>query len=148
MSSSAYAPPVGFYFKVSFDGLGLAASDVRFQEVAGLTSELGIEEVQEGGENRFSHRLPARAKFGNLILKRGMFLDSGLIKWFQDGIENFDFKPVTVTVNLLDESRAIIASWNFSKVWPVRWIVSDFKAQDGSLIIETIELCYSHFKRM
>ena len=44
----AYYPPVGFHFKVEFQGLsGAKADDVRFQEVGGLTMELGIEEIQE-----------------------------------------------------------------------------------------------------
>lgn len=143
---SVYYPPVGFHFKVEF-GLTDAGSDVRFQEVSGLTSEIGIEELQEGGENRFSHRLPGRVKYGNLVLKRGMLTDSGLIGWFRNAVEEYTFDPVDVQVTLLNEDHDPIMSWSFTNAWPVKWAVSDLKAQDNSLVVETIELAYNYFRR-
>ncbi len=140
-------PPVGFHFKVEFRLDGVVDGDSRFQEVSGLTSELGIEEVNEGGENRFSHRLPTRAKYGNLVLKRGLLKDSRLIKWFRDAVEDFEFEPADVLVTLLNEEHEPLMGWNFVNAWPVKWVVSDFKAQENALVVETIELAYNYFKR-
>ena len=42
---ASYYPPVGFHFKVEFTLAGMQETDTRFQEVSGLTAELGIEEV-------------------------------------------------------------------------------------------------------
>ncbi|MBC7508969.1 MAG: phage tail protein [Ferruginibacter sp.] len=143
-----YEIPRSFHFKVEFlDVSGVVENDIRFQDVSGLTAEMGIEEVQEGGENRFTHRLPTRAKYANLILKRGMLTDSGLIKWFVDAIENFEFTPSTVVVKLLDKEHEPLVTWNFIKAWPVKWTVSDFKATENSIVIETIELAYQYFRR-
>lgn len=145
-----YYPPVGFHFRVEFGVPGLSAdgNDVRFQEVSGLSSELGIETYEEGGENRFSHRFPNRGKFSNLVLKRGMLVNSILRIWIQNAIDNFDFIPIPVTVILLDENHTPRASWVFLNAWPVKWSYSDFKAQDNSLVIETIELAYNNFTRI
>ncbi|NOZ26265.1 MAG: phage tail protein [Nitrospirae bacterium] len=140
-------PPVGFHFKVEFRLDGVVDGDSRFQEVSGLTAELGIEEVNEGGENRFSHRLPTRAKYGNLVLKRGLLKDSRLIKWFRDAVEDFEFEPADVLVTLLNEEHEPLMGWNFVNAWPVKWVVSDFKAQENALVVETIELAYNYFKR-
>ena len=63
---SIYTPPVGFYFRVEFPALAAGASDNSFQEVSGLSMELGVEECQEGSENRFTHRFPDRPKQDNL----------------------------------------------------------------------------------
>lgn len=155
--SEMYNIPLGFHFKVEFskgpdkedfdpkiDNKGF---DVRFQEVTGLSAELGIESYDEGGENRFSHRLPTRAKFNNLVLKRGMLMDTKLRTWFEDAIYQFDFKPVTVTVVLLNDGGENISSWEFNRVWPVKWTVSDFKASENALVIETLELAYQFFER-
>jgi len=142
-----YYPPVGFHFKVEFPGVGSGDSDTRFQEVTGLTVEIGLEELQVGGENRFSYRLPAKAKFSNLVLKRGMLTDSGLISWFTKAIHDFEFKPVDVSVYLLNEKHEISSSWIFAQAYPVKWIISDFKAQENSIVVETIELCYQFFRR-
>ena len=145
----AYYPPVGFHFRVEFDGMVSKDDDteIRFQEVSGLTAEIGTEELQVGGENRFSYRLPTRAKFGNLILKRGMLKNSVLVNWITDAIENFKFKPVNVTVHLLDTEHNPLSTWTFIKAYPVKWVTSDLKAQDNSLVIETIELVYQYFVR-
>ncbi len=143
----AYYPPVGFHFKVEFSLDGVVEGDARFQEVSGLTAELGVEELNEGGENRFSHRLPTRAKYGNLVLKRGMLKDSKLIEWFRNAVENFEFKPADVLVTLLNEEHEPLAGWSFVKAWPVKWVVSDFKAQEGSIVVETLELAYNYFRR-
>ncbi|HEX7904851.1 MAG TPA: phage tail protein [Chitinophagaceae bacterium] len=143
----SYYPPVGFHFKVEFPGVGNADMDTRFQEVSGLTAEIGTEELQVGGENRFSYRLPTRARFSNLVLKRGMLKDSELISWFSKAIQDFEFKPVDVSVYLLNEEHEISASWIFTRAYPVKWVISDLKAQENSIVVETIELCYQFFRR-
>jgi phage tail-like protein len=143
----SYYPPVGFHFKVEFQGVSSDDSDTRFQEVSGLTAEIGTEELQVGGENRFAYRLPIRAKYNNLILKRGMLRDSGLISWFTSAIEDFEFKPADINVYLLNENHEVTTSWIFIQAYPVKWVISDLKAMDNALIIETIELVYQYFKR-
>ncbi|MBI3135497.1 MAG: phage tail protein [Bacteroidetes bacterium] len=158
-----YKIPLGFRFRVEFEDIPTkpnpddpkapkpevppiqSGKDVRFQEVTGLSMELGIETLDEGGLNGYSHRLPTRAKYENLVLKRGMLTDTALMIWITDAIENFLFTPATVTVILLDENKKSLASWQFKNAWPVKWSVSDFKAQENALVIETLELAYSHF---
>ena len=142
-------PPVGFHFRVTFSIGGVGEKDSRFQEVSGLSAELGTEELQEGGENRFVHRLPTLPKYGNLVLKRGLLTDSGLIKWCRDAIENFSFEPTTVDVTLLNEKHQPLGfTYSFVKAWPVKWAISDFKAQENGLVVETLELSYNYFTRI
>ena len=143
-----YEIPRVYHFKVEFlDVIGVIENDVRFQDVSGLTAELGIEEVIEGGENRFAHRLPSRAKYSNLVLKRGMLIDSGLIQWFKNAIENFKFMPTTILVKLLDQDHEPMITWSFEKAWPVKWTISDLKATENAIAVETIELAYQYFRR-
>lgn len=144
-----YYPPVGFHFRVEFGMLPPESNDARFQEVSGLSAELGVEELIEGGENRFSHRLPGRAKYSNLILKRGLLTDSELISWCKDAIENFTFSPTTVNVTLLNEKHKPVAdTFSFVNSWPVKWSISDFKATDNSIVVETMEIAYQYFSRV
>lgn len=142
-------PPVGFHFRVTFGVAGASEKDSRFQEVTGLSAELGTEELQEGGENRFVHRLPTLPKYGNLVLKRGLLLDSGLIKWCRDAVENFSFEPTTIDVTLLNEKHQPLGfTYSFVRAWPVKWAVSGFKAQENGLVVETLELSYNYFTRI
>ncbi len=144
----SYYPPVGFHFQVEISLSDLPVNDVRFQEVSGLTRELGVEQVVEGGENRFEHRLPARGTFGNLVLKRGMLSDSAVIDWITDAIENFDFKPADVLVSLLDEKHNPIATWSFIAAWPVKWSLGSFDAKKNEVVVETLELAYRYFTKV
>ena len=141
-------PPVGFHFRVDFQGLASGTLDSRFQEVSGLAVDLGVEELVEGGENRFAHRLPARPKYGNLILKRGMLKDSALVRWCEDAVLHFQFQPVTVNVTLLNENHEPLSAWRFERAWPVKWALSDFRAQENAIVVESLELAYSHFARV
>ncbi len=76
---AAYYPPVGFYFKVEVLDVAPNDLDVRFSEVGGLSVELVTEEMPEGGENRFVQRYPVRAKYADLVLKRGLLKDSAVL---------------------------------------------------------------------
>lgn len=142
-------PPVSFHFKVEFNLSGVNGQDreARFQEVTGFTKEVTVEEFKEGGENRYAHRFPSPAKYPNLVLKRGVLLNSKLIDWCFDAIDNFIFQPVDLTVTLLNEKHQPLIAWNFVGAYPLKWSTTDLKAQDNSLLIETLELAYKYFHK-
>ncbi len=139
-----YYPPWGFYFKVVFN-ISSDKNDVRFQSVSGLSVEYDYESYKEGGENRFEHKLPVRTKYADLVLKRGMLVDSSVIKWFLDAFNNRIFKPATITVNLMNEKSEPLKSWNVVDAIPKKWLVSDLNATDNSIVVETMELAYRYF---
>ncbi|WP_291906817.1 phage tail protein [Chitinophaga sp. CB10] len=150
-----YYPPAGFHFKVEFVGVDGADADTeqRFQEVSGLNFEIETEELKEGGENRFVYKLPKRAKYSNLILKRGLLKGSALLKWFKSAMNTYftvvvyDFKPADIVVTLLDEAGEPAAIWNIVQAYPVSWKTSDFRATENSIVIETLEMAYQYFER-
>jgi len=107
---------------------------------------LETEEIAEGGENRFKHKLPVRTKFPNLVLKRGVLVDSEVIKWCRDALENFVVTPINLTVSLLDEKHEPLQTWSVVHAYPVKWNLSDFNAEENKVVIETMELTYNYFK--
>ena len=150
-----YYPPGGFHFKVEFVGVDGADSDTeqRFQEVSGLNFEIETEELKEGGENRFTYKLPKRAKYPNLVLKRGLLQGTALLDWCKSAMTTwftvviYDFKPADIIVTLLDEADKPAAIWNVVQAYPVSWKTSDFKAQENSIVVETLEMAYQYFER-
>lgn len=138
-----------FYFGLKIAGES-AATDAAFQEVSGLSKELGIEEVVSGGENRFKYRLPTITTYSNLVLKRGIVLsDSPLIQWCQLTLDSGLSEAITtknVMVNLFDEEGQTNLQWSFEKAYPVKWSMSDLKSQESTVLIETIELAYQYFE--
>ena len=140
-----YYPPVGFHFLVEFEGLGSQEKDHQFQSVSGLSVDIETEEIAEGGENRFKHKLPVKTKYPNLTLKRGMLIDSAVIDWCRDALENFSFKPVNLTIKLLNDEHQPLVSWNVVHAYPVKWSVEDFNAEESKLVVENVELTYNYF---
>ncbi|HET6253610.1 MAG TPA: phage tail protein [Puia sp.] len=145
--TTTYYPPVAFSFEVSITGID-GVNEGSFQEVTGLSVKLDVEEVKEGGENRFAHRFPSRPKYENLVLRRGMVTSSSLINWARQAVEQFQFTTRTVVVSLLDEEGKNLASWNFVNAWPVSLKVSDLKAQENAIAVETLELSFDYFQRI
>ena len=142
--AGGYYPPVGFHFKVEFSGIG-NGNDSRFQSVGGLTVEYEVEPIKEGGENRFEHKLPGRTKYPDLVLKRGLLTDSGVVAWLLDGLQNRQFSPAQINISLLNEAHEPLMTWTVFNAWPKKWTVSDFNASENTVVIETLELCYSYF---
>ena len=141
---ASYYPPTGFHFRVEIDGF----PDTSFQEVTGITSTIETQSFNEGGENRFAHKLPKPASYQNLSLKRGMLIGSGLIGWFRDAVEGFSFAPKDITVTLLNEEHQPLEAWSFLKAYPVKWDIGGLNAQGNEIVIETIELAYQYFTRV
>jgi phage tail-like protein len=140
-----YYPPPAFHFKVVFLDIQTSDKDILFQSVSGLNASLETESIKEGGENRFEHTVPTRSKYTDLVLKRGVLMDSGVIKWCREAIEQLNVKPATVLVILLDEHHNSLIEWTLFHAWPKKWTVADLDAGQSSVLIETIELNYNFF---
>lgn len=147
---SDYYPPVSFYFTLAFDGIR-SADDAAFMEASGMDAEFTTTEIKEGGENRFAYRVPERAKYGNLVLKRGMVLaTSQLAVWCRRILESDlsgQITPRSVTLSLLDENASPLMTWNFVNAWPVKWSVASLSAQENKIAMETLEFSYNYFTR-
>ncbi|MFD2565668.1 phage tail protein [Aquimarina rubra] len=142
---ATYYPPVGFHFSVEFTGLSTGDKDHQFQSVSGLTVDIETEEITEGGENRFKHKIPVRTKYPNLVLKRGLLVDSEVVDWCKRAVENFDFEPIDLIVKLLNEKHEPLLSWNIVHAYPIKWSIADFNAEESKVVIETIELVYNYY---
>jgi phage tail-like protein len=74
-----------------------------------------------------------------------MLTDSKVISWVLDALQNRTFKPVQINVMLLNEEHQPLKTWNIFNAWPKKWAVSDFNAQENSVVIETLDISYNYF---
>lgn len=137
--------PVGFYFKLSFKG-----ADAAFNEASGLSKELSVEEVVSGGENRFKYKLPTVVTGQNLVLKRALIPEgSELLDWCASTMDDGLVAPIVpndVSLSLLDEDGNVSKMWTFFNAYPVKYSVSELKAQESEIVMETLELAYTYFE--
>jgi phage tail-like protein len=139
-----YYPPWGFYYKVEFS-ISQNKKDARFQGVSGLSVEYDMDEYKEGGENRFTHKLPVRTRYADLVLKRGMLTDSTVIEWFLKAFRDREFEPSDLSVILMNEQGEPLRTWKVVHAFPKKWLVSDFNSNESAVVIETLELSYRYF---
>ncbi|MDN3643361.1 phage tail protein [Lutimonas halocynthiae] len=142
-------PPVAFYFKLSFSGVSNSA-DAAFKEATGISMEMDTEEITEGGNNSYKHRVPTSVKFSNLVLKRGLVpQDSEVVQWCMEtlsgGLSDL-IETKTIILSLLNENGQPLKTWNFVNAWPVKWSASDLNSMNNEIVIETLEFAYSYFK--
>lgn len=143
-----YYPPVSFHFKVTFKGVDQKDLDVRFQSVSGLEAQLETETIKEGGENRFTHQLPTRRKYSDLVLKRGVLFpdQSDLTRWCQLAFELGYVEPINLDIWLLGEDHQAILQWKVIHAWPKSWKFNELNAEKGEIFLETLTLAYNRFE--
>lgn len=154
-----YYPPPAFHFTVrvlgvlgDLDSVLGEGHDSRFSEVSGLEVSWDIEEVAEGGENRFKHRLPTRGKYENLVLKRGaVTAGSPMAMWAGLSVGSGLALPIVtqhLLVMLLGERARPLIAWAFANAYPVKASVSGLDASKNELLIETFEFAYNYSWRV
>lgn len=147
MAVGKYYPPVGFHFLVEFQGLpGVTDQDNRFQEVGGLSVDIQTEDIKSGGENRFTYKLPTRASYPNLTLKRGLLVDSAVINFVTDALNTMEVEPITLQVSLLNEEHKILQAYSCVNAYPLKWSLDNFNANDSKVVVESMEWYYQYFK--
>ena len=147
-------PVTSFRFTLSVEkttvGSGENQVDASFQEISGVSVEIPVEEIQEGGENRFVHRVPQPLKYPNLVLKRGLVTEkSALTDWCKKTISSGFASKVelkNITVQLLNERGENLISWTFINAYPIKWDYSTLDASKNQIFIQTIELAYQYFE--
>ncbi len=151
MQASLYDDVIlGFRFGVFFFAGGVIPNplDIRFQKVSGLSTEVETITHKEGGQNLYTHRLPERVSYQNLVLQRGMVVGSPLNLEFNAAMSLFKFAPSNVLVTLFNESSIPLGGWLFIKAYPVKWATSDLDAESDSVVIDTMELAYTRMQIM
>ena len=73
-------PPFVGRFIFEVEGRQIGA----FTEVSGLAVTIDVEDVAEGGQNAYTHKLLGRMKWPNLVLKRGVTDTNALFDWLME----------------------------------------------------------------
>jgi phage tail-like protein len=155
--SDVYYPPPAFYFRVTVLGAGAALAeltgvDASFREVSGIEARWETEEVTEGGENRFVHRLPRPARYADLVLKRGVVTrDSFFAEWVGQTVGSGLALPIltqNLLVTLQGEDGWPVVAWVFVNAWPLRWVTAPMDSMSNEVLTETMEFQYNYFERI
>ena len=137
-----------FNFLVEIEELDEEASTVLggFAEVRGLSTESEVIEHWVGSQP-LAVKLPGRAHYGNVLLRRGVTSSSALYRW-RKRLEQGEDDRRSGSIILLDSAMREKTRWNFYGAWPCRYETSDFEARGDGISIETLELCVELVERV
>jgi phage tail-like protein len=140
-STGTRRDPLPVYcFSIKLNTLSGEAS-AFFKSVSGLKYETEVTDYQEGGQNKFTHRLVGATKWSNITLKRGFAKSFDLVTWREEWI-NGKGKRISGEITQLDTKLNRVCSWEFKDGWPCKWELSEFDASKSELAIETLEIAH------
>ena len=141
------AVPTG-KFLIEVDGLEIG----KFLEVSGLTVDVKVETVEEGGENQFVHKLPGRLEWPNVVLKRGVTRSDNLFAWLSKSSgEGFAGEGSKLTrrsaaIVLLGTDGKRLRSWTLADAFAVKWSGPQFAATSTDAATEELEIAHHGFR--
>lgn len=140
--------PIASFFLFEVDGVEIGV----FKELSGLSVDVGVEEIREGGQNGFVRKVPGRMVWPNLVFRRGLTQSDALLTWLNKSSgEGFaangsKLTRATGAVTSLDYDGTRLRSWEFADVFPVRWKGPDFDVSRNEALSEELEVAHHGFK--
>ena len=140
--------PTASRFLFELDGVEIGI----FREISGLQVTVGVQEFREGGQNGFSHRVPGRMTWPNVIFKRGITQSNALFDWLNKSSgEGFaagsnKLTRSTGAVTAIDQAGTRLRAWEFIDVFPVRWKGPDFSVTSRDPLEEELEITHHGFR--
>ena len=119
-----------------------------FAEVILPAATIDVIEYRSGNEKESGVRkIPGRAHYDNVILKRGVIGSLDLYSWWND-TRNGDVNSFrTVTVQLQNEEHTqVVLTWKFLRAWPTRYEFSCLVAQGKDTLLEVLELAFERME--
>ena len=135
-----------FIFEV--DGMEIG----QFSEVSGLSVDVQVESVEEGGENQFVHKLPGRMSWPNITLKRGIVRSDSLFEWLKEtsgegyASNGSKLKRRTAAITMLALDGTRLRAWNLADAFAVKWSGPTFAATANSAATEELEIAHHGFQ--
>jgi phage tail-like protein len=139
--------PVTSTFEVKVDGQVIG----RFIEVSGLSVEVAVEPVEEGGQNGFVHKLPGRMEWPNIVLKRGLTESDNLFAWIKkvsgDGFtgEQNRLSRSTAAITMKSSTGRALRAWNIEGAFPIKWTGPSFASGSDDPPEEELEIAHHGF---
>ena len=146
--------------------LGMQSLFGSFSEVTGLDSQIEVEDYWEGGSNSAPMRFAKHGTYPDLVLKRGITLDTSLADWYyqvktskyarirKDGIillmdrGGFTQELTGAAVGVPFVDRIPIAGWYFRKAIPKEIRGPSLNAKGNEIAIEQLVLAHEGIDRL
>lgn len=138
-------PYRNFDFRVEIQGIIQAG--FSFAEVSGFGASIEVAEYREGGQPKTMMKLPAKATYSNIVLKKGISQSMELHNWFQDAIKG-KIARKNGAIIIIDYDGTDKVRWNFINAWPTKFTGPDLNAKGNEIAIDTFEIAHEGLERV
>ncbi|WP_129309012.1 phage tail protein [Streptomyces sp. L2] len=133
-------PGSTIWFSLSIDGEDLG----YFNGCEGLSSQVEVEQRQEGGNNGFVWQLPTRVTFSNIRLTRPITPETAKVAAWISSIQTGISRP-TGQIRALRADGSEVATWGLLDVLPVSWQGPSFDPASPAVATEVLEITHHGF---
>jgi phage tail-like protein len=112
-----------------------------FAECSGLQVETEVYEYAEGGLNTYTHKLPVRAKYKNITLKRGLDETRDLYSWYIKAM-NGQIERQSISIIVYDSTGKQVQKWDLQRAFPSKWIGPNLTTERGAVAEQTLEIAH------
>ncbi|MEA2931231.1 MAG: hypothetical protein QOI56_16 [Actinomycetota bacterium] len=124
----------------------------HFSEINGLSVEVEVEPLEEGGENQFVHKFPGRMSWTNITLKRGVIQADNFFTWLKESSgEGYASngklarRPAAIIL-LAADGTTRLRTWNLADAFAVKWTGPSFAASANAAATEELEIAHHGFQ--
>ncbi len=128
------------FFSLELDGLTIAF----FTGCSGLNLEFDVATFkQNDGKKMMTVKIPGKAKYSEVVMKRGYSADMVVHKWFDDVVEAKDNQKKFVktgAIVLFSREMTEVARFSLSNCWPSKLSVTDLNAGSSEVLVEELTI--------
>ena len=89
-----------------------------------------------------ARKQPGLAKYGHLVLTRGLIGSTDLWDWWKQAREGESNVDRNITITLLDEERAPVWSWRFRNAFPVNHRITALDSSSSEIAFEELTVTF------
>lgn len=123
-----------------FDPTDIRATFFRVELPDAIIDEVAYRNGNEKTQD--ARKQPGLARYGHLILKRGLIGSTDLWDWWKQAREGQSGVDRNVIVTLLDEERVPVWLWRFRNAFPVNYRVTPLDASYSDVAVEELTLTF------
>lgn len=112
-----------------------------FRECTGFGAQTEVFEYIEGGLNTYTHKLPVRVKYNNIVLKRGLDEGQDLYRWYMKTTHG-QIKRQNISIVVYGPTGKEVRRWDLQKAYPCKWTGPDLKTDAGAVAVESVEIAF------
>ena len=128
-------------FKIEIEGVTQGA----FAACDGLEARVDVVDFSDG-DNLTARKRPGRARFANIVLRRGMVNNTELWNWFE-AVTAGQIQRKAGSVIVCGDDGNELFRYNFFEGWPCRWKSLELDADKPGTLVEEIEIAVEKIER-